>query len=44
MVEKFKQKQGHEMGNRKRIKINLAHQHKVDEDINLQKVGGERKT
>jgi hypothetical protein len=32
------------MGNKKVHKISPTHQHKVDEDINLQKVGSESKT
>jgi hypothetical protein len=40
MVKKFEEEGGHNMGNRKVHKISPIHQHNIDEDINLQKVGG----
>jgi hypothetical protein len=44
MVEKFKQKQEMRWAIGKCIKISPTHQHNIDEDIILQKVGGVSKT
>lgn len=39
MVEKFEWEQGHKWAIKKHIKISPKHQHKIDENINFQKVG-----